>query len=122
MRSRLGISRHCGPKHRRDYRGIIRQSIRPKFGALKLPELDKAAINALHRRWRRCTRHRANRLVSVLQSMLAFAIKRGDDQRECTYGVDRAEEQPRQRYLQELRSPAFVAVLDAHPERVSATR
>jgi integrase len=106
---------------RRDYQGIIRQYIRPEFGALRLPELDKTAINALHRRVAALHPHRANRLVSVLQSMLAFAIKRGDLTGEnVAYGVDRAEEQPRQRYLSEAEIARFVAVLDAHPERVSA--
>jgi integrase len=106
---------------RRDYTSIIRQHIRPEFGALKLTELDKAAINALHRRVAASAPYRANRLVSVLQSMLAFAIKRGDLVGEnVARGVERAEEHARQRYLSEDEIARFVAVLDSHPERVSA--
>ena len=120
MRSSTSTSRRCATAHGA-ITGIIRQYIRPEFGALKLPELDKAAINALHRKVAALHPYRANRLVSVLQSMLTFAIKRGDLTGEnVAYGVDRAEEQPRQRYLSEDEIARFVAVLDAHPERVSA--
>jgi integrase len=105
----------------RDYQGIIKQYIRPEFGALKLPELNRSAIDALHGKVAVLHPYRANRIVSVLQSMLKFAIKRRDLTGEnVAYGVDRAEEQPRQRYLSEEEIARFVAGLDAHPERVSA--
>ena len=108
------------PSTRRDYAGIIRLYIRPTFGVLKLPDLDKGAISDLHRKVAAQHPYRANRLVSVLQSMLAFAIKRRDLTGEnVAYGIDRAAEHPRQRYLSEDEIARFVAVLDAHPERVS---
>lgn len=105
------------PATARDYKSLIKNEIRPALKHKKVLEIDFADIDALHRKiTKRGAPYLANRVVAVLSKMFSLAIKWKWRTDNPAKGIERNEEQKRQRYLSpvELASltKALAALLD----------
>jgi integrase len=87
------------PLTQRDYRRHIAVAIRPALGRMKVASVTFADIDALHRKLSARAPVQANRLVALLSVMFSMAVKwqmRSDN--PCK-GIERNQENKRQRYL-----------------------
>jgi integrase len=112
-RKRLGTAR--------DYRSIIRNHIRPHFGAhSKVADVTFADIDSLHRKITKAgSTYAANRCVAVLSKMFALAIRwnmRPDNTNPCK-SVEKNTEYRRKRYLSADELARLSAALVEHPDK-----
>jgi integrase len=103
-----------------DYRGLIRLYIRPEFGKMKVEALTHRDIAKLHRQIAQRAPYRANRMAAVLSTMIGLAIKEGWRTDNPTQGIERAEEEKRERFLSPEEIVRLADALAAHPEKISA--
>jgi integrase len=119
------IEEHASARKRERSRledeSLIRQWIRPELGAQKVAEIKAVDVEKLHRK---ITRHgtpiRANRVVTLLSRMLSLAVRwelRGDNPAS---GIERNQEEPRQRYLSGDELRRLTEALAAHPNQDAA--
>lgn len=88
------------PATARDYRAIIRREIRPEMKHLKVAEVSFSDIDGLHRKiTNRGATYLANRALAVLSKMFSLATKWGWRMDNPCKGVERNQEEKRQRYL-----------------------
>jgi integrase len=103
---------HVAKKRRatqRSYQASIYE-IRKEFGTRKVAEVTHDDIERLHRRiTERGAPYSANRMLAVASKAFAMAIRSGWRADSPTRGIERNDEEKRQRYL----SPAEVARLTA---------
>ena len=105
-----------------DYGRILRNHIRPHFGAhIKVREVEFAHIDALHRKITKGGHHyRANAAVRVASKMFALAVRwamRPDN--PCKH-VERNQETKRKRYLSGDELKRLTQALAAHPDKQTA--
>ncbi|MBN8907371.1 MAG: tyrosine-type recombinase/integrase [Rhodospirillales bacterium] len=103
-----------------DYRSILRLYVRPRLGPMKVAEVRHSDVERLHASIAKSARYRANRTVAVLSKMFSLAVKwemRGDNPAR---GIEMVPEQKRERFLSPAEIGRLSAVLQDHPERVSA--
>jgi integrase len=83
------------------YEIIIRTLIKPALGTVKADKLSRAAIAKVHGRLAATPVH-ANRMLTVLASMVSFAARVGilpEDAPSPVRGITKYPEQPRERFL-----------------------
>lgn len=103
-----------------DYRSILRLYVRPRLGTMKVSEVRHSDVERLHASIAKSAPYRANRTVAVLSKMFSLAVKwemRGDNPAR---GIELVPEQKRERFLSPAEIGRLSAVLQDHPERVSA--
>jgi integrase len=84
----------------RTYQPQIDNVIRPALGGLKVAEVTFSDIDGLHRKiTARGTAYRANRVIALLSRMFSMAIKWRMRADNPVKGIERNQEQKRQRYL-----------------------
>ncbi len=103
-----------------DYRSLIRLYIRPEFGKMKVAALVHRDIAKLHREIAKRAPYRANRMAAVLSTMMGLAIKEGWREDNPTRGIERADEEKRERFLSPEEIVRLAEALATHPEKISA--
>jgi integrase len=113
------------PLTQRDYKAAIEKLILPKLGAAKVAEITYAEVDALHRKITKGSAtkdgapYRANRAVALLSKMFSLAIKwtwRTDN--PCK-GIERNQEDKRERYLKDDELDRLGAALEQCQDRQS---
>jgi integrase len=103
----------------RDDRALIEKKIKPALGTKRVPDVEKADIEALHRSMKK-TPYRGNRVLALLSKMFSLAVSWKLCSDNPVKFVKRYEEQPRQRYLSIAELTRLAEVLATHPNRVTA--
>ena len=103
-----------------DYKAIIRLYIRPEWGNLKAGALQQADVAAFHRDLAKRAPIRANRMLALLSTIYSFATKQGLVEGNPTKGVERRQEERRERFLSPVEIGRLADALAAHPEKPSA--
>ena len=111
---------HNRPRTVASYRYVIERHIKPRLGAIRVPDLDQDDIAALHRDLKP-TPYLANFTLTVLRRILGVAARnwkmRPDNP---AAGMTRYPEEKRQRYLSVAELGPLAAALAAHPRRIAA--
>jgi integrase len=97
----------------RDYRQQIAVDILPALGRLKVAAVSLADVDGWHRRISKRAPTHANRALAVLSKMLSMAIVWGLRDTNPCRGIERNQENKRQRYLT---GPELTRVTDALAE------
>lgn len=108
------------PKTREDYRSLIKLYIAPKLGRAKVAAVRHDDVAALHREIAARAPYQANRVLAVISSLMAFAIRKKMREDNPAKGIEPAPEEKRERYLSPEEIGRLGEALDAHPERTSA--
>lgn len=115
------LDRHAIKKRtEREDRRKIEHTIRPKLGRRRVGEVTSRDIEDLHWAMKE-TPYEANRTLALLSKMFSLAVKwqwRPDN--PCR-GVERFDEEKRQRYLTDDELARLVAVLDQTPYQTTAS-
>jgi integrase len=108
------------PRSAAEDASLLRQHIVPKLGKLRVAAVRRADIEALHRETSKTTPIRANRALSLLKTMFNLAIGweiRADN--PCK-GIQRNDENRRDRYLTATELERLLVALAQHPHQSSA--
>jgi integrase len=114
---------HVGKKRpttARDYKAILRLYIRPAIGNMKVSAVAYRDIERLHHRVAEQAPYMANRVLAVCSKMFNLAILWGMRVDSPCKGVEKQDEQRRQRYLSPAEIARLCEVLNDHPEKSSA--
>jgi integrase len=111
---------HKRPISIRDDRAMIEKIIKPKLGAKRVPDVEREDIASLHRSLKP-TPFRANRVLVVLSKMFSLAVV---DWKHCSQnpvkGIQRFEEQTRERYLSPDELSRLADALAKYPSQATA--
>lgn len=94
------VSARLKPATERGYRSIIRSGIKPALGAMKVSDVTRADIIALHRKYREKP-YQGNRILSVLSKLFNLAELwgyRAEGSNPCRL-VQKYKEQRKERFL-----------------------
>jgi integrase len=117
------LERHAVPKKRpksvRDDRAMLDNVILPKLGAKKVVSIGRRDVEAIQIAMKDRP-YQANRVLSLLSKMFNLAVEwkwRSDNPAK---GVERYQEQKRERWLSDEELRRLCAVLDEHPNKRAA--
>jgi integrase len=110
---------HCRPRTAAEYRALIERIIKPKLGAIKVPDLEHDDVAKLHRDLAK-TPYVANRVLAVLSKMFSLAIVWKMRPDHPVKGVVRYQEEKRQRFLSVAELGRLGQALAEHPYKISA--
>jgi len=106
---------------RREDEALIKRWIKPEFGTRKVSDIRHADVDALHRK---ITDHgtpiRANRTMSLISKMFSLAIRWEMRDDNPARGIERNNEEKRNRYLVGGELRRLVEALAAYPVQTSA--
>ena len=109
------------PSTKRDYEAIIRRHILPEMKHLKVAEVTFSDVDALHRKITKGgATYIANRTVAVLSKMFSLALKWGWRDHaggNPARGIERNQEQKRQRYLTPQELVRLTSALNQHDDK-----
>lgn len=108
------------PRSQREDRDLLRLYILPAMRMAKVKDVDDAAVDALHRKITKQGKPtRANAAVRLLSKMFNLSIKWGMRADNPCKGVEKNNEEPRERYLSEAEINRLWAALDGERDRES---
>jgi integrase len=114
------LEQHAVPKKRarsvKNDCSIVDRIILPRLGSKKVAAVQSRDIQSLHVLMRK-TPYQANRLLALLSKMLSLAVKwewRGDNP---VKGIERFQEERRERWLSDHELSQLLSVLIAHPNQ-----
>jgi integrase len=110
------------PQTLRDYRRMAEKILSPRLGKRRLKAITRRDISALHGELRD-TPYQANRVLALLSAIFSFAIEQEWMTENPARGVERYEEQKRDRYLNKDdpgEIARFTAALDNHHDQTAA--
>jgi integrase len=109
------------PSAQTDDQRIIDNFILPIMKHLKVAEVTYSDVDGLHRKiTKRGTKHRANRVVALLSKMFNLAIRWTWRTDNPAKGIERNQEQKRQRYLSGTELDALTkALTDYHDQQAA---
>ena len=110
---------HKRPASIKNDRQMLDVIVLPRLGAKRVSHVTHKDIETLHRDLRE-TPYRANRVVALLSTVFALAVKWGMRIDNPTKGITRFQEQKRQRYLRGDEIARLTDVLATHPNRAHA--
>jgi integrase len=117
------LERHAVPKKRpksvRDDRAMLDNSILPKLGAKKVASIGRRDIEAIHAGMRDRP-YQANRVLSLLSKMFNLAVEWEWRPDNPAKGIERYQEQKRDRWLSDDELRRLCSVLDDHPNTRAA--
>jgi integrase len=117
------LERHAVPKKRpksvRDDRAMLGNIILPKLGGKKVGSIGRRDIEALHVAMRDRP-YQANRVLSLLSKMFTLAVEWGWRSDNPAKGIERYDEQKRDRWLSDTELRRLCNVLDEHPNTRAA--
>ena len=108
------------PGSQREDRDMLRLHILPALRAVKVKDVDQAAVDALHRKITKAGKPtRANSVLRLLSKMFSLSVKWGmRDDNPCK-GVEKNHEEPRERYLTQAEIERLWQALDEERDRES---
>lgn len=110
------------PNTLRDYRRMAEKILKPRLGKLRLQAITPRDISALHGELKE-TPYQANRVLALLSAIFTFAIEQEWMTENPARGVERYEEQKRDRYLNKddpEEIARFTAALDKSDDQTAA--
>jgi integrase len=110
------------PRSAEEDRILIRTRILPAFGSIKVANVTYSDIDGLHREITKEGKpYRANRTIALLSKMFSLASTKWKlrPDNPCR-GIERNQEQPRERYLSGDEIVRLTEALAAHPNRDTA--
>lgn len=107
------------PKSVRDDRSMLDNIILPKLGAKKVASIGRRDIEAVHVAMKDRP-YQANRALSLLSKMFNLAVEWGWRADNPAKGIQRYQEQKRDRWLSDDELRRLCAVLDEHPNTRAA--
>lgn len=108
------------PSSRRQDLSLINQWVRPELGTLRIADVKHSQIDRLHRKVSERRPYRANRLVALLSKMFALAVKWELRTDNPAKGVERNQEERRERYLSGAEIDRLMVALDSHEDQTQA--
>jgi integrase len=117
------LEQHAIPKKRarsvENDRSMIDRIILPRLGSKKVAAVQSRDIHSLHVAMKK-TPYQANRLLALLSKMLSLATKWGWRSDNPVKGIERFQEERRERWLSDRELSELLAVLMAHPNERAA--
>ena len=117
------LERHAVPKKRpksvRDDRAMLDNIILPKLGAKKVDAIGRRDVEAIQVAMKDRP-YQANRVLSLLSKMFNLAVEWKWRPDNPARGVERYQEQKRERWLSDEELRRLCAVLDEHPNTRAA--
>jgi integrase len=117
------LERHAIPKKRpksvRDDRAMLDNIILPKLGAKKVASIGRRDIEAIHVAMKERP-YQANRVLSLMSKMFNLAVEWQWRPDNPAKGIERYEEQKRDRWLSDDELRRLCTALDEHPNRRAA--
>jgi integrase len=101
-------------------RALCKQWIEPELGSLRVADVRRADIEALHRKVSKTTPIRANRVLALVSALFSLAVRREWIDRNPAYGIRRNPENKRHRHLSIDELGRLLPVLAEHPNRQDA--
>ncbi len=114
---------HKRPKSIRDDKGMLEGVILPQLGGIRVANVSRRDVSSLHTSLQ-ATPYRANRVLALLRKMFNFAMS--DNEREWgiaknpAAGVQKFQEQKRERWLSEEELERLAAAMDRYPGKRAA--
>lgn len=103
-----------------EYSRLLRVHIRPALGKKRVADLQYGDLEAMHRKIAATAPYAANRALAVTSKMLNLAIRWQIRTDNPAKGVERAQEEKRERFLVDAEIARLSEALASHPERNSA--
>jgi integrase len=117
------LEQHAVPKKRprsvKNDRSMIERIILPRLGSKKVAAIQSRDVHSLHVSMKQ-TPYQANRLLALLSKMLSLAVKWGWRSDNPVRGIERFQEERRERWLSDGELSQLLSVLVAHPNQRSA--
>ena len=117
------LEQHAVPKKRarsvKNDRSMIDRIILPRLGSKKVAAVQSRDIQSLHVSMKK-TPYQANRLLALLSKMLSLALKWGWRSDNPVKGIERFQEERRERWLSDRELSQLLSVLIAHPNERAA--
>lgn len=116
------IERHGQKKREKSLKEdqkLLRNIILPSLGSLKVANVSRRDIESLHLRLK-STPYQANRAVALLSKMFALAVSWGWRLDNPAQGIEKYQEEKRDRWLNDEELHRLWSVLDKHPENLTA--
>lgn len=116
------IERH-GPKKRarslQEDERLLRNTILPNFGSMKVESIDRRAIETLHLKLSDMP-YKANHVLALLSKMFSLAESWGWRVGNPVRGIQKYQEEKRDRWLSEEEIQRLWAILDDYPKHLTA--
>ena len=103
----------------RNDREMINNIIRPALGSLRLQAVGKRDLETLHASFK-ATPYRANRVLALLSKMFSLAAEWEWVSVNPAHGIQRFQEDKRERWLTTQELHRFTKALDAYPDQNAA--
>jgi integrase len=117
------LEQHAVPKKRprsvKNDRSMIDRIILPRLGSKKVAAIQTRDVHSLHVSMKQ-TPYQANRLLALLSKMLSLAVKWGWRSDNPVVGIERFQEERRERWLSDGELSQLLSVLVAHPNQRAA--
>ena len=104
-----------------EYKSMMKNKIKPELGSLKVSDVTYSDVDRLHRKLTKLGHpYRANRTIAVLSKMFSLAIKWQYRSDNPAKGIERNQEQKRERYLSGDELVRLSKALAKHKEKNTA--
>lgn len=106
-------------KSQKEDRAMLNKYILPAFGDKRVPQVTFHEIQTLHLKLKD-TPYRANRILALLSKMFSLAVSWGWRSDNPVLGIERYQEEKRDRWLNDEELQRLWSVLEAYPEHITA--
>ena len=117
------LEQHAIPKKRprsvENDRSMIDRIVLPRLGSKKVAAVQSRDIHALHVSMKN-TPYQANRVLALLSKMFSLAVEWGWRSDNPVKGIERFQEERRERWLSDDELGRLLAVLGTHPNQRAA--
>lgn len=116
------IERHAQRKRAKSLKEdqrLLKTILLPAFGSLKIEVVDRRRIESLHLQLSSHP-YQANRVLALLSKMFSLAVSWGWRSDNPVKGVQKYQEEKRDRWLNQEELQRLWAVLDKHPHHLTA--
>ena len=107
------------PKSIMEDKKLINGILEPAFGLKKVDAITRKDVEQLHTKMAK-TPYQANRAIALLSKMFSLAMAWGWRVDNPAQGIERYQEEKRDRWLQAEELARFWSVLDRHPQNITA--
>jgi integrase len=107
------------PVSQKEDRRMLNKILLPAFGSMIVESIDRRIIETLHHRLAK-NPVQANRTLSLLSKMFTLAISWGWRQDHPVQGIERYQEEKRDRWLDQEELDRLWKVLDQYPKHITA--
>jgi integrase len=103
-----------------EYQREATQYILPRLGRLKVAEVSREDVAALHREIEKAHPYQANRVLALVSVLFNLAVERELRTDNPCVRIPKAPEERRETFLSPVEIGKLIDALAAHPEKVSA--